>query len=58
MINPCVVEKYIVNATYVVNNNRLGYFVPEKQTRKITVEFLKVTRVKPFIDYFISCHTK
>ena len=39
MMNPCVIEKYIVNVTYVMNDNRLGYFVSEKQTRKITAEF-------------------
>ena len=39
MINPCVIENYIVNVTYVVNNNRLGYFVSEKWTGKITTEF-------------------
>ena len=57
MINPCVIEKYIVNVTYVVNNNRLGSFVSEKQTRKISAEFHKVTPVKPFIDCLIICHT-
>ena len=36
MMNPCVIEKYMVNVTYVVNDNRLGCFVSEKQTRKIT----------------------
>ena len=57
MINPCVIEKYIVNVTYVVNDNQLGCFVFEKQTRRITVEFHKVTRVKPFINCLINCHT-
>ena len=57
MINPGVIEKYIVNVTYVVNNNRLGCFVSKKQTRKITAEFHKVTPVKPFTDCLISCHT-
>ena len=57
MINPCVIEKYIVNVTYVVNNNRLGSFVSEKQTRKISAEFHKVTPAKPFIDCLIICHT-
>ena len=36
---------------------RLGCFVSEKQTRKITAEFHKVTPVKPFIHCLISCHT-
>ena len=45
MKNPCVIEKYIVNFTYVVNDNRLGCFVYGKQTRKIT-----------FIYCLISCH--
>ena len=57
MINPCVIEKYIVNVPYVVNDNRLGCFVFEEQTRKITAEFHKVTPVKPFIDYLISWNT-
>ena len=57
MINPCVIEKYIVYVTYVVNDNRLGCFVFEKQTRKITSEFHKVTPVKPLIDCLISSHT-
>ena len=56
-INPCVIEKYIVNVTYVVNDNRLGYFISEKQTHKITAEFNKVTPVKPFINCSIRCHT-
>ena len=38
-INLCVIEKYIVNVTYVVDDNRLGCFVSEKQTRKITSDF-------------------
>ena len=38
-INSYIMEKYIVNVTYVVNDNRLGCFVSEKQTRKITAEF-------------------
>ena len=57
MINPCVIENYIVNVTYVMNDNRLGCFLSEKQTCKITVEFHKVTPVKPFTDCLISCHT-
>ena len=48
---------YIVNFTYMVNDNRLGCFVSKKQTRKITSEYHKVTPVKPFIDCLISCHT-
>ena len=40
--------------TYVVNNNRLGCFVFEKQTRKITAEFHKLTPVKLFIDCSIT----
>ena len=42
----------------VTYNNRLGCFVFEKQTLKITEEFHKVTSVKPFIDCLISCHTR
>ena len=49
MKNLCVIKKFIVNCTYVVNDNRLGCFVSEKQTRKIKVKFDKVTPVKPFI---------
>ena len=41
MINPGVIYKYIVNVTYVVNDNRLGLFVFEKQIRKIMAEFHK-----------------
>ena len=51
MINPYVIEKYTVNFTYVVNDNRFSCFVSEKQTRKVTAEFHKVTPVKPFIDF-------
>ena len=57
MINRCVIVKYIVNVTYVVNGNRLGCFVSENQTRKITAEFYRVTPVKPFIDCLTSYHT-
>ena len=56
MIKPCVFEKYIVNVIYVVNGNRLGCFVFEKQIRKITAEFHKVTPVQLFIDCLITCH--
>ena len=38
MINSCVIEKYIVNVIYVVNDDRLGCFVFEKQIRKTTAE--------------------
>ena len=47
-----------INVTYVVNGNRLGCFVSEKQTLKITAEFHKVTPVKPFIDCLNRCHAK
>ena len=57
MIDPCIIEKYIVNVTDVVNDNWLGCFASEKQTREITTEFHKVTPVEPFIDCLISCHT-
>ena len=57
MINPWVFDKYIVTVTYVVNDNRLGCFVSEKQTRKRTAEFHEVTPVKPFIDCLIVRYT-
>ena len=56
MVNPCAIEKYIVNVTYVVADNRLGCFVFEKQTRKIMADIHKVTPVKSFIDCLISSH--
>ena len=37
MINPCVIKKYIINVTYVVNDNRLGCFVFEKQSNTGTI---------------------
>ena len=58
MGNPCVIKKYIVHVTYVVNDNRLVCFVSEKETRKMTAEWPhKVTPFKPFIDFLNSCHT-
>ena len=54
MINSYVIAKYIVNVTYMVNDNQLGCFVSEKQTRKITAEFHKVTLIKLFIDCLIT----
>ena len=57
MKNPCVIEKYIANVTYVVNDNRIGCFVSDQQTRKITAEFQKGTPIKPFMGCLISCHT-
>ena len=49
-------HKYIVNGAYAVNDNRLGFFVSEKQTRKMTAGFHKVKPVKPFTDCLTRCH--
>ena len=43
---------------YLIRGERqpIRLFFSNKQTRKITAEFHKVTPVKPFIDCLISCH--
>ena len=45
MMNPNVIEEYIVNFSYVVNDNRLGCFVVEKQGRiSPSVELVKISK--------------
>ena len=51
-------HRKVYSKCYVVNDNRLGCFVFEKQTRKITAKLHKVTPVQSFIYCLISSHTK